>query len=58
VKFSKEKKPEAIMWILLEMREDLVCFGNIMFLYAQNWDFNQPGWPYIGHCVKDNKNHV
>eukprot|EP00957_Ditylum_brightwellii_P195519 14897726-Ditylum_brightwellii.AAC.1 len=35
VKFSKEKKPQAIMWILPEMREDIVRFGDIMFLDAQ-----------------------
>eukprot|EP00957_Ditylum_brightwellii_P203788 15336222-Ditylum_brightwellii.AAC.1 len=28
VKFSEEKKPEAIMWMLPEMREDIVCFGR------------------------------
>jgi hypothetical protein len=57
VKFSKEKKPQAIMWMLPEMREDLVHFGDIMFLDVQKCDFNQPGWPYIGPCVKDNENH-
>eukprot|EP00957_Ditylum_brightwellii_P076935 5847421-Ditylum_brightwellii.AAC.1 len=58
VKFSKEKKPQAIMWMLTEMREDLACFGDIMFLDAQKSGFNQPEWPYIGPCVKDNENHV
>eukprot|EP00957_Ditylum_brightwellii_P201110 15324097-Ditylum_brightwellii.AAC.1 len=47
VKFSKEKKPDAILWMLLEMREDLVCIGDIMFLDAQKWNFNQPGCPTL-----------
>eukprot|EP00957_Ditylum_brightwellii_P111443 8500081-Ditylum_brightwellii.AAC.1 len=34
VKNSKEKKPQAILWMLPGMREDLVCFGDIMFLDA------------------------
>ena len=58
IKYSKEGKPEAILWMLPEMREDLVRFGDIMFLDAQKRDYNQPGWPYIGPCIKDNENHV
>ena len=58
IKYSKEGKPEAILWMLPEMREDLVCFGDIMFLDAQERDYNQSGWPYIGPCIKDNENHV
>eukprot|EP00957_Ditylum_brightwellii_P152845 11633800-Ditylum_brightwellii.AAC.1 len=57
VKFSKEKKPEAIMWMLPKMKEDLVCFEDMILLDAQKRDFNQPGWPYIGPCVNQNENH-
>eukprot|EP00957_Ditylum_brightwellii_P044767 3395457-Ditylum_brightwellii.AAC.1 len=57
IKHSKEGKPEAILWMLPEMREDLVFFGDILFLDAQKRDYNEPGWPYIGPCIRDNENH-
>ena len=58
IKYNLKGKPEAIMWMLLEMRENLVQFGGIMFLDEQKRDYDQPGWPYIGPCIKDNENHV
>ena len=37
------------------MRNDLVRFGNILFLDAQKKQYNEVGWPYIGPCVRDSE---
>ena len=51
-------KPEAVCWMLPEMRQDAIRYGDLLFLDAQKRDMNTPGWPYIGPCVKDNENKV
>ena len=51
-------KPEALCWMLPEMKVDLIRYGNILFLDAQKRDIKRPGWPYIAPCVKDNENTV
>ncbi len=55
---ERNGRPEAITWMLLEGREDLVRYGDVLFLDAMKRDYNRPGWPYIGPCVKDNENMV
>ena len=44
--------------MFLEVREALVRYGDVIFLEAMKRDYNKPGWPYIGPCVKDNENKV
>ena len=51
-------KPEAVCWVLPEMKQDAIRYGNLLFLDAQKRDMNSPGWPYIAPCVKDNENKV
>lgn len=58
VKYDQRQRPEAICWILPEMRQDLIRYGNVLFLDACKKDLNRPGWPYIGPAVKDSENKV
>jgi hypothetical protein len=51
-------RPEAVCWMLPEMRRDLIRFGNCLFLDSQKRQYNIIGWPYIGHVVKDSKMQV
>eukprot|EP00978_Attheya_sp_CCMP212_P038429 scaffold190503_cov58-Attheya_sp.AAC.2 len=53
IKYDHAGRPEAVYWMTSEMRQDLIRFGNILFLDSQKCQFNTPGWPYIGPCVKD-----
>jgi hypothetical protein len=61
VKYDERNgRPEAITWMLLEGCEDLVRYGDVLFLDAMKRDYNCPGWPHraIHPCVKDNENMV
>ena len=58
VKYDLNNRPEAICWMLPEMHQDLLRYGDILFLDAQKRDMNKPGWPYIGPVVKDNENKI
>jgi hypothetical protein len=53
IKYDSEGRPEAVCYILPEMRQDLLRFGDILFLDSQKRQFNSMNWPYIGPCVKD-----
>eukprot|EP00978_Attheya_sp_CCMP212_P035711 scaffold157131_cov71-Attheya_sp.AAC.1 len=53
IKNDHAGRPEAVCWMTSEMRQDLIRFGNILFLDSQKRQFNTPGWPYIGPCIKD-----
>ena len=44
--------------MFLEVREALVRYGDVIFLDATKREYKEPGWPYIGPCVKDNENMV
>ena len=44
--------------MFLEGRQALVRYGGVLFLGAIKRDYNEPGWPYIGPCVKDNERKV
>ena len=58
VKTDHLGRPEAVYWMLPEMRNDLLRFGDVLFLDACKKDMNRAGWPYIGPCVKDSENQV
>ena len=57
VHYSEDRYPDAIMFMTAEMKRNLIRYGDIMFLDAQNDGFNQLGWPYIGNIVHNN-NHI
>ena len=44
--------------MLPEQHDNLIRFGDILFLDAQRRYMNKPGWPYIGPVVKDSKLQV
>ena len=48
IKYDSEGRPEAVCYILPEMRQDLLRFGNILFLNSQKRQFNSMNWPYEG----------
>ena len=58
IKYDNKGHPQAIAWIFLEVREALVRQGDDIFLDAMKREYNEPGWTYIGPCVKDNQNKV
>ena len=53
IKFDENNRPEAVCYILPEMRHDLLRFGDALFLDSQKRQFNTMNWPYIGPCMKD-----
>ena len=36
-----------------EMRQDLIRFGDVIFLDSQKRQYNVANWPYIAPVVKD-----
>jgi hypothetical protein len=58
IKYDAFGRPEAVCWMLLEMRSDLLRFGNCLFLDSQKRQYNTVGWPYIGPVVKDSEMQV
>jgi hypothetical protein len=58
VKYDAFGRPEAVCWMLPEMRSDLLRFGNCLFLDSQKRQYNTVGWPYIGPVVKDSEMQV
>ena len=55
---EKTFKPVAVCWMLLEMHEDLIRYGDTLFLDAQKKDINTPGWVYIGPVINTNEKEV
>jgi hypothetical protein len=53
IKLDSHGRPEAVCYILPKMRQDLLRFGDSLFLDSQKRQFNSMNWPYIGPCVKD-----
>lgn len=53
IKLDSHGRPEAVCYILPEMRQDLLRFGDSLFLDSQKRQFNSMNWPYIAPCVKD-----
>ena len=41
-----------------KMRENLIRYGDIIFLDAQKRQYNKLCWPYIGPVVRSNKNRI
>ena len=40
------------------MHEDLIRYGDTLFLDAQKKDINKPGWVYIGPVINTNEREV
>jgi hypothetical protein len=55
VKYDHHGRPEAVCWMLPEMRSDEIRFGNCLFLDSQKRQCNVVGCPYIGPVVKDSE---
>jgi hypothetical protein len=53
IKLDDDGRPEAVCYILPEMRQDLLQFGDALFLDSKKRHFNTMNWPIIGPCVKD-----
>ena len=58
IRFNKDHVPDGIVWITKSMRNNLLRFGNIIFLDAQKRQYNKLCWPYIGPVVKTNENEI
>ena len=58
IKLDPYGRPEALCYILPEMRQDLLRFGEALFLDSQKRQFNSMNWPYIGPCIKDQEMKV
>jgi hypothetical protein len=46
IKYDTYGRPEAVCYILPEMRQDLLRFGNALFLDSQKRQFNYMNWPF------------
>ena len=57
VKFSDDDSglPEAILWMTRRMRHDLARFSDVLFLDAQQRQFNKSGWPFISPCMTNDE---
>jgi hypothetical protein len=40
IKYNHLGRPEAVCWMLPEMRSDLIRFGNCLFLDSQKRQYN------------------
>jgi hypothetical protein len=58
IKYDYLGRPEAVCWMLPELRRDLIQFGSCLFLDSQKRQYNIVGWPYIGPVVKDSEMQV
>jgi hypothetical protein len=48
---NSEGAPIAALWMTKRMRADLIRFCDVMFLDAQQRQFNTSGFPYISPCM-------
>ena len=51
-------KPCGIMYMTPRMRQNLIRFGDLLFLDAQQRQFNNNGFPYISPCMINEENKV
>ena len=56
--YNSEGLPDAIVWMTLQMKKNLLQYGDILFLDAQMRQYNKIGWPYIGLAVKSSSNKI
>jgi hypothetical protein len=51
--FDSQGLPDAFMYMTLQMRMNLVQYGNVIFLDVQQRQFNSSGFPYISPVLHD-----
>ncbi len=50
--------PACITWMTRRMWNDLVRFGDVLFLDAQKRQYNEEGFPYCAFTMVDYENTV
>ena len=58
IHFNEEHVPDGIVWTTKQMKENLIRYGDILFLDSQKRQYNNMCWPYIGPVVKNNENEI
>ena len=58
VKFSDKGHPQAVLWMTRKMHHDLIRFSDVLYLDAQQRQFNTAGWPYISLCMTNEERNV
>ena len=58
VKRNDEGLPCAILYMTPRMRQNSIRFGDVLFLDAQQRQFNSSGFPYISPCMVDEEGNV
>ena len=58
IHYGHDNKPDGIMYMTSQMKNNLIRFGDIFFLDAQKRAFNQIGWPYIGIVLRNHMNEI
>ena len=58
VKRNEEGFPSAILYMTPRMRQNSIRFGDVLFLDAQQRQFNSSGFPYISPCMVDDEGTV
>ena len=58
IKRDSKGLPCAIMYMTPRMRHDAIRFGDVIFLDAQQRQFNSSGFPYISPCMFDDEGRV
>lgn len=55
---NQSKRLEGFFWMFPEMKEDLLCFSNILFLDACKRDVNKPVRPYQSVVLMNNEMEI
>ena len=58
VKNDDKGKPCGIMYMTPRMRQNLIRFGDVMYLDAQQRQFNNTGFPYISPCMTNEEGKI
>ena len=58
IRFNEDDIPDAIVYISSAMRENLIRYGDILFLGTQKKQCTKMCWPYIAPVVLNNENEI
>ena len=58
LRYDENQLPDAIMWMTPDMKNNLIRYGDVMFLDAQKNEYNHFGWPYIGITLMNGSNRI
>jgi hypothetical protein len=56
--FDSQCLPDAFMYMTPRMQKDLIQFGDVIFLDAQQRQFNSSGFPYISPLFHDDEGKI